>query len=236
MWNNKKVSVIFPAYNEEKNIKNAINDFFNTNLVDEIIVVNNNSSDNTFDLAKETKAIVVTETKQGYGFALRRGLYEASGDLLITAEPDGTFEADDIRKLLLYSEEFDVVFGTRTAKGLIWDNAKMDGFLRYGNVAVAKLLEYIHNGPCLTDVGCTLKIIRRDAYQKIKSLIRVGGSHFSPEFMVICIRSHLKCVEIPVNYKERIGESKITSNFWKSFKLGLVMISLIIKYRFRKFR
>lgn len=234
MWKKQKVSVVFPAYNEAENIASAVREFLDTGVVDEVIVVDNNSKDGTGKLAKKAGARVVLETRQGYGWANRRGLAEAKGDLIITAEPDGTFVARDIFKLLTYSDDFEVVFGTRTSKELIWEGAKMNWFLRIGNVFVAKLLEYIHNGPCLTDVGCTLKLIRRPALRKIQPRFRVGTSHFSPEFMIICIRNHLRCVEIPVNYKGRIGNSKITSTNWKAFKLGLRMIWLIISYRFKR--
>lgn len=233
MWKGKTVSVVFPAYNEEENIKNAIEDFFSTGIVDEIIVVDNNSKDNTSEEVKKTKAKLIKETKQGYGWALRRGLNEASGDYIFTAEPDGTFMGQDIFKFLAYIDEFDVIFGTRTSKSLIWDNAKMDWFLRVGNVFLAKLLEYFHNGPCLTDVGCTMKLIKRSAFQKINRKLTVGGSQFSPGFMILCIRSKLRCVEIPVNYKERIGASTITNTSWKSFKLGIKMINLIVFYKLR---
>lgn len=234
MYKNKTISVIFPAYNEEENIKSAIEEFFNTKVVDEIIVVDNNSTDNTAKEIKKTKAGYVLEKKQGYGFALQRGLKEAKGDLVFMCEPDGTFIAKDILKMLTYADEFDVVFGTRTSKSLIWDGAKMDWFLRVGNVFIAKLLEYVHNGPCLTDVGCTFKMIKRQALQKISNKFRVGGSSFSPEFMILCIKNKFKCVEIPVNYKGRIGQSKITSDSWKALKLGLRMIWLICKYRTSK--
>lgn len=231
MYKNKSISVIFPAYNEEENINRAIEEFFNIKVVDEIIAVDNNSTDNTAKEIKKTKARYVLEKKQGYGFALQRGLREAKGDLVFMCEPDGTFIAKDIFKMLTYADEFDVVFGTRTSKSLIWEGAKMDWFLRVGNVFIAKLLEYIHNGPCLTDVGCTLKMIKRQALQKIMEKFTVGSSHFSPEFMILCIKNGFKCVEIPVNYKGRIGQSKITANPWKAFKLGLRMIWLICKYK-----
>ncbi|MEA2037375.1 MAG: glycosyltransferase family 2 protein [Nanoarchaeota archaeon] len=234
MWKKKKVSVVFPAYNEEENIKNSIEDFFSTKVVDEIIVVDNNSKDRTASEVKKTKAKLVSEKRQGYGWANRRGLSEATGYYIITAEPDGTFIGKDVIKLLVYADDFEVVFGTRTSKELIWKGAKMNWFLRFGNLFVAKLLEYIHNGPCLTDVGCSMKLIKRDALDKIRGKFTVGGSHFSPEFMVLAIKNKLKCAEIPVNYKSRIGESKITSNFWKSLKLGLVMIGSIISYKFKK--
>jgi len=232
MWNNKKISVAFPAYNEEKNIKNAIEDFFNSGYVDEIIVVDNNSEDKTSEIIKKTKAILAKETEQGYGSALQAGMKRVTGDYIITSEPDGTFLGKDIIKMLAYTDDFDVVFGTRTSKELIWKQANMNWFLRMGNVFVAKLMELLFGGPALTDVGCTMKLIKREAYDKIKDKFTVKGSHFSPEFMIICLTSGLKCIEIPVNYCPRVGDSKITGkNFWAAFKLGLIMILFILKFR-----
>ncbi|MBI2559303.1 glycosyltransferase family 2 protein [Candidatus Woesearchaeota archaeon] len=232
MFNNKKVSVVFPAYNEEENIRNAIGDFFSTKVVDEIIVVDNNSQDNTAKEVRKTKARLVTEANQGYGWALRRGLKEAKGYYIITAEPDGTFVGSDVLKLLIYSEDFDAVFGTRTSKECIWSGANMNLFLRLGNEFVAKFLEYLFDGPSLTDVGCTLKLIKRDALKKIQGKFSVGGPHFSPEFMILCIRNKIKSIEIPVNYRQRVGESKITGDFKRAIKLGIVMIIFILRYRF----
>ena len=232
MYNNKTVSVVFPAYNEEENIRNAVEEFFATRVVDEIIVVDNNSKDNTASEVKKTKATLVKETKQGYGNALQAGLKSASGDLIITAEPDATFFAKDIHKLLLYSDDFDVIFGSRTSKECIRSGANMNWFLRVGNWFVAKVLEYNFNGPSLTDVGCTMKMIKRDALNKIQHKFTVGKSHFSPEFMILCIKERIKCVEIPVNYSARVGTSKITGSFWKAFKLGVVMLWLIFSYKF----
>lgn len=234
MWKGKKISVVLPAYNEEKNIAKAVNDFFDTGVVDEVIVVNNNSKDRTVEEASKTKAKIVHEKNQGYGWANQRGLYEASGDIVFTCEPDGTFVAADIHKFLPYSDEFECILGTRTSKECIWQGANMGWFLRLGNVFVAKLLEYMHNGPCLTDVGCTFKMIKKDKLAKIQKKFTIGGSSFSPEFMVLCIKNNIKTIEIPVNYRGRIGTSKITGSFWKAFRLGLVMIALIIKYRFKE--
>jgi glycosyltransferase involved in cell wall biosynthesis len=234
MWNSRSVSVVFPAYNEAENIASAVKEFFLTGVVDEIIVVDNNSRDGTGKIAEKAGAKVVFQQKQGYGWALRKGLETAKGDFIITAEPDGTFLGKDIIKLLSYSDDLDVVFGTRTSKELIAKGAKMNIFLQFGNHAVAKLLQYVHSGPSLTDVGCTMKLIRRDALKKLLPQFRVGANYFSPEFMILCIKNHLRCIEIPVNYKARIGQSKITSSNWKAFRLGLKMIWLIIEYKFRR--
>lgn len=231
MYYKKTISIILPVYNEVKNIQAAINDFYNTGIVDEIIAVDNNSTDGSKDEILKTKATYINEVNQGYGFALRRGLKEAKGEIICMVEPDGTFEANDIFKFMEYINEFDVVFGTRTSRSMIWSNAKMNWFLRLGNWFVAKILEYLFNGPSLTDVGCTFKCINIDSLKKVYPLLLVGGSHFSPEFMITCIKLKLSCVEIPVNYKERIGNSKITANFWKSVKLGLRMILHIFYMR-----
>ena len=78
------------------------------------------------------------------------------------AEPDGTFLPEDILKLLVYSSECDVVFGTRTTRELIWDGANMVRFLRWGNWAVAKLIEALYNTSHLSDVGCTYRLLRAE--------------------------------------------------------------------------
>jgi len=229
----EKIIVILPAYNEEPNIRTAIEEFFSTGVVDEIIVVNNRSTDGTAIEVKKTTAILVNEDKAGYGWAMRRGMYEAwkrKADIIITCEPDGTFNANDIHKLLVYGKEFDAVFGTRTAKEFIWEEANMSHFLRFGNWFVAKYLEYLHNGPCLTDVGCSFKLIKPSLYIKIKDRFTIGGSSFSPELMIECIR-HGTVTEIPLTYKGRVGESKITGNKWKAFKLGLEMMYMILAKR-----
>ncbi len=233
MAKKQKVSIIFPVYNEEKNIRKAIKDFFQTGVVDEIIAVDNNSSDKSKNEIKKTKAKYVLETTQGYGAALQRGLMEADGDIIIACEPDGTFSANDIFKFLSYADDFDVVLGTRTSKESIWKEANMGWFLRLGNEAVAKLMEYLFGGSSLTDVGCTYKLIKRKALMKIINKFTVSGSHFSPEFMILSLLSGARVVEIPINYKGRIGQSKITGSNIKAIKLGLIMISLIIYYRIK---
>lgn len=235
MFQGWKVSVVMPAYNEEAFVASAVREFKEIPEVDEVIVVDNNSSDRTAQVAAGVGAIVVREASQGYGFACRRALLEATGDLVLLVEPDGTFVANDVGKFLQYAREFDAVLGTRTSKSAIWAGANMRWFLRYGNVAVAKLLEYLHNGPCLTDVGCTFKLLRRDAIQQARHLLTVGGSHFSPQLTLVLIRTGLRCIEIPVHYRARLGESKITGSFLRAWKLGWTMIFMIIAYRFKRF-
>ena len=231
MYQSKTVSVIFPAYNEEQYIRAAVEDFFLPGVVDEVIVVDNNSRDGTVHEARQTKARIVHESAQGYGHALRRGLREATGDIVIMAEPDGTFVGRDVLKLLAYAEDFDMVCGTRTTRELIWEQANMGWFLRVGNWAVAKLLQMLYDAPSLTDCGCTLRLTNREALHRILDDLSVGGSHFLPEMVIVALQRKLRLIEVPVNYRGRIGDSKITGNFAGAVRTGASMIRLILERR-----
>lgn len=231
MYDGKSVSVVFPAYNEEGNIRRAVEDFLATGVVDEVVVVDNNSRDGTAEVAARTAARVVTETAQGYGHALRRGLREATGDYIILAEPDGTFVGRDVLKLLAYAHDFDVVCGTRTTRELIWEQANMGWFLRVGNVVVAKLLQLLYDGPSLTDCGCTLRLVRQDAVARIVDDLTTGGSHFLPEMVIVSLKRGLRLIEVPVNYRGRVGESKITGTLKGTLQTGTRMILLILRLR-----
>lgn len=236
VWEGKRISVVLPAYNEADNIAQAVREFREVPVVDEVIVVDNNSADETARLAAEAGARVIGETLQGYGYALRRGLADAEGDIVVLAEPDGTFVARDVLKLLTYTNEFDMVLGTRTTRELIWSQANMGWFLRVGNVAVAKLVQVLFGGPSLSDCGCTFRLIHRRALDTIVSDLTVGGSHFLPEMVILALNRGLRVIEIPVNYRGRVGESKITGSATTAVKVGLRMIRLILEYRWRTAR
>ena len=233
MYNNKKISLIFPSFNEEECISKAIEEFDKTNIIDEIIAVDNNSTDKTAEIIKRSKATYVLETTQGYGAAIRRGLKECSGDLLVVTEPDGSFTAKDLDRLLSYTDKYDCVFGTRTSKDHIEKGAKMNFLLRSGNIIVAKFLSILFPFNNFTDVGCTYKILSRKSYDKIKDDLKVIGSELQPEIMVRTILKKQSIKEIPVVYKERSGRSKITKDFTSTAILALKMIKLIIMLRIK---
>lgn len=235
MWCGKSVSVILPTYNEKESIRASIREFEATGVVDEIIVINNNAAEGTSEEVAETSAIEIFEPIQGYGAAMRRGFREARGDLIVVSEPDGSFCGNDIRKLLAYAEDFEVVYGTRTVKELIWEGANMGLFLKWGNYAVAKLMEALFNSTSLTDVGCTMRCVRREALETMAPWFRVNGSFFGPEMMVLSILKKMKMIQVPVNYTRRVGTSSVTGNQFVAFGLGLRMIRLILDYRIRSF-
>ena len=209
MYKSKKVSIIIGTYNEADSIASVINGFFATGFVEE---------------------------KQGYGYAYMRGLKETTGDLIVMTEADGTFEPNDIHKFLLYSDDFEAVFGTRTSRASIWSGAFMPFPVRLGNWAVAKFLEILHNGPTLTDVGCTYKLISREVLEKLLPLFPLspGDGKFSPEFMIWTMKKGFIPIEIPVMFKPRVGQSMYTGSILKAAILGLRMIPMIVKYRFKK--
>lgn len=233
MWHGRRVSVILPAFNEEANIAEAIADFERCEYVDEIVVVDNNSTDGTAARVVGTRARLVREARQGFGWALRRGLEEARGDYLILAEPDGTFLGRDALKLLAYADDFNMVLGTRTTRELIWSEANMGWFLRLGNVLVAKMLEVLHGGPSLSDCGCTFRLVDRTSYERIKPHLSVGGSHFLVDMTICALAQRLGVIEIPVNYRGRVGISKITGTFRGTLVTGGRMIALIVGGRLR---
>ncbi len=233
MWHDQSVSVILPTYNEKDSIAQCIRDFLATGVVDEVLVVNNNAAPGTSEEVAKTPAREVIETHQGYGNAIRRGLREATGDLLVVCEPDGTFSARDIWKLLAYAGECDVVYSTRTADEFIWTGANMGLFLKWGNWTVAKLMEFLFNTVHLSDVGCTYRLIRRSVARELEPHFRVGGSHFGPEMMLVSIIKRARIVQIPVNYRTRVGVSAVTGNRITAFRLGVRMIRMILAYWFR---
>jgi len=231
VWNGAEVSVVLMTYAERDSIRGVIEGFFDTGLVDEVLVVDNNAQPGTEQEVRKTPARLVQESRQGYGHATRRGLLEARGDLIVLAEPDGTFLPEDISKLLVYSTECDVVFGTRTTWELVWEGANMDWFLRWGNWAVAKLIELLFNTSHLSDVGCTYKLLHADMAKRIATRMTVGGSHAGAEVMLLTILSGARFVEVPVNYLPRVGSSSVTGNRLAAVVVGLRMIELVLRTR-----
>jgi len=233
VWNGKAVSVVLMTYAERDSIRRVIEGFFATGLVDEVLVVDNNAEAGTAEEVAKTDARVVRESRQGYGHATRRGLLEARGDLVVLAEPDGTFLPADIPKLLVYSDECDVVLGTRTTRELIWADANMDWFLRWGNWAVAKLIEMLMNTSHLSDVGCTYRVLRKDMARQVAAQMTVGGSHAGVEIMLLTVTSDARFIEVPLNYLPRVGTSSVTGKRLAALGVGLRMIVLVLQFRRR---
>jgi len=234
MWHGKTVSVILPTYNEKDSIRQFVLDLQSTGVIDEVVVVNNNAAEGTSEAVAGTGSREIMESRQGYGWSIRRGLAEATSDYLVVCEPDATFRARDVFKLLAYAEDFDVVYGSRTSQQLIWRGANMGIFLRWGNWAVAKYMEFLYNATSLTDVGCTMRLIRRPVALELLPFFTIGSNEFGPEMMIESLNRGFRIIQVPVNYLPRVGVSSVTGDPIKAFYLGLRMIRLITVRRLKR--
>lgn len=234
MWHGMTLAVVLPTYNEAGSIADCIKGFEALGIVDDIVVVNNNAHPDTSPAVSTTTAREVYEPIQGYGAAIRRGLAEtAEADLVCVCEPDGTFEPADVLKLLPFTTDVDVVFGSRTVQTFILSGANMGWFLRWGNWAVAKMTEIMFNTVYLSDVGCTFRVMRRRAIDEMTPHFRGIASSFGFEMMLIAAQMRMTLVQVPVKYQARVGHSSVTGDHGAAVKLGLEMIALALRERIR---
>ena len=236
MWHDKSVSVVLPTYNERDSIAACIRGFEALGIVDEVVVVNNNAAAGTSAEVAATGAREVVETRQGYGAAIQAGLRAVDTDWVAICEPDGTFDPADLTKLLAFATECDVVLGSRTVSNFIWDGANMGRFLQWGNWSVAKLIEVLYNTAYLSDVGCTFRVMSRERAQAILERSTVTGSAYGLEMLLLAVILRSRVVQVPVNYRPRVGTSSVTGDLGKTVKLGLEMVRLVLLMRVRRGR
>ena len=198
------------------------------------LVINNNAAPGTSEEVAGTSAREIVETRQGYGAAIRRGLVEVDTDLICVCEPDGTFNPEDLTKLLPFTRECNFVVGSRTVSNFIWDGANMGWFLQWGNWVVAKLIEVLFNTAYLSDVGCTFRVVTRQLVEdEILPKATVDGSSFGLEMLMLGVVGRAKIVQVPVNYHPRVGDSSVTGDLRKTIRLGLQMLAMVLRMRVR---
>ncbi len=238
MYKGFSVSLIIPAYNEEETIASVIHDFQTQEALDEILIVDNNSKDRTSEIALQQGVRVINEKKQGYGNALRAGMDQAKGDILILSEADGSFRSSDVNKFLAYIEDAGMVIGTRTTKQMVDQGARMNFIIRMANVFWAKILQmlwFFTNETRFTDVGCTYRALWKETYLKIRQGLRAVGPEFSPEMMAEGLRQKVKIVEIPVKYFQREGgESKHSVSYYHLARTALKMLRTIVRKKLER--
>ena len=232
---NLKVTVVLTAYNDELSIGAAVKDFLSHPLTARVIVISNNSKDNTLGVAEAAGATAYNETLQGYGACVHRALTEGAKfddtELVVLCEGDMTFRAYDIDKLLAYVPHADIVVGTRTVEQLRAKDTQLSTFMFYGNLFVGKLLEIKHLGKAtLTDVGTTYKLCRTNALRTLlPQLDPTVNLEFNPYFLDNALHNDLRLVEVPITFHKRIGESKGGNiDNLVALKLGLKMIKGIV--------
>lgn len=233
--NNKFITVVLTAYNDQKSIFDSVKDFKSHPLVKRVIVISNNSRDQTIKMAKKAGAIVYNEAEQGYGACVYRALSEGAKfqdtDFTLLCEGDMTFRAYDLDKFLAYICHADIVSGTRIVEQLRDKDTQLSTFMFYGNLFVAKLLEVKHLGNAtFTDVGSTYKLCRNKVLRKLLPKLNPSiNLEFNPYFLDQALAYNIKVIECPVTFHKRIGESKGgNANNYVAFKLGLRMIKGIL--------
>jgi len=242
------ICMVIPAYNEELSIGKVVNDFINQKFIDHVIVIDNNSEDNTVEIAEKCGAKVIRKPmNMGLGHSFAMGLIEGlktNANIIATTEADGTYNAYDIQKFLPYLDNADMIIGSRKVQILTERDNQNRIMYVWGNYFLGKLiqLKYFsahHLGIAnLSDVGCVYRLTRREALEKIvdevidpKTGDAKGGIAFALHLTMLSIENDLKFVEIPVTYNKRIGESKMMTN--KTFvgiKVGLKFLWFILRH------
>jgi glycosyltransferase involved in cell wall biosynthesis len=209
------LSIVLPALNEEGVVGNTVRTIDKQGLVNigfdiEVIVVDNNSDDKTSEEARDAGAKVFLEKKRGYGSAYLRGLKEATGDIIVIGDADGTYPLDQTSDFIqpILDGDADFVIGSRL-KGKIHDGA-MPRLHRYiGNPLLSRIANFLFKTQ-VSDFHCGMRAFTREALKKMK--LETLGMEFATEMVVEANRKNLRIKEIPINYYPRGGgEAKINS-------------------------
>jgi glycosyltransferase involved in cell wall biosynthesis len=229
------LSIVIPAFNEEDAIASTISRCLNarerikeTGNVDdvEIIVVSDGSTDRTAEIARtfDDVQLIEFEKNRGYGAAIKEGFARSTGTLVGFLDADGTcdplFFAEMCR--VAVSEEADVVLGSRMGP-----DSKMPAIRRVGNQIFATLLGLLC-GRRVTDTASGMRVIRRDALPLLYPL--PDRMHFTPAMSARALMNHLRIVELPMAYEERIGQSKLRV-IGDGFRFLRAILSAVLCYR-----
>jgi glycosyltransferase involved in cell wall biosynthesis len=225
-----KVAVVIPAYNEGASIGKVIRDI-SADVVSEIVVVNNNSTDYTSQAAQEAGAVVLNEKIQGYGAACLNGISYLKGkqcDIIVFLDGDYSDYPEEMDSLLnpIINQDYDFVIGSRVL------GKREKGALplqsRVGSIIAGSLIN-IFWGVKYTDLGP----FRAIKYNKLVDLIMTDKWYgWTVEMQINAAKKKYKILEVPVSYRKRIGRSKVTGTIKGSFMAGIVILKTIIKYIF----
>lgn len=231
----KNCVVVIPAFNEEASLPKVLNEI-PKDLVSNIVVVDNGSTDNTAAVAKEHGAVVVYESKKGYGQACLSGMAKAktfSPDIMAFLDADYSDNPEDLRVILSELEnDHDLVIGSRT-RGNAEEGALLPQAI-FGNWLSTKLMRWLLGGYPFTDLG-PFRAIRTDALEHLDMNDKDFG--WTVEMQAKALLCGLRCSEVSVNYKKRIGISKITGTVKGTFLAGYKILGTIgylwLKSRFK---
>ena len=220
-----EVSVVIPCLNEEAAIASVVHGALGAidgaGIPGEVVVVDNGSEDRSAELAEAAGARVVYEPRRGYGSAYLAGLAAAEGTYIVMTDADGTYPIELLGSFVeRLREGADMVMGNRfrgtiAAGAMPWPN-------RYiGNPILSGMLNlFFRSG--VGDAHCGLRAIRRDALPKLE--LQATGMEFASEMVIKAGKRRLRVEEIPIDYRPRIGDSKLSrfGDAWRHVRFMLV--------------
>ena len=230
---NKIIKVIIPAYNEEKSIIKVIQDI--PSVVDEIIIVDNNSSDQTAKNAQEAGAKVLTEIKKGYGNACLKGMSYVKSqthqtDIIVFLDGDFSDYPEELTKLIapIINDNIDFVIGARVSR--FREKGSMTRPQIFGNWLATTLMSLLFNSK-FTDLGP----FRAIKYHKLLALKMEDKTYgWTVEMQLKALKNNYSYLEIPVKYRNRIGVSKVSGTIKGAIFAGVKILYWIVKYSFKK--
>ena len=227
------ITVIIPAYNEEHAIGHVIKDI-PPNVAD-IIVVNNNSTDNTYNVAKTAGATVINELKRGYGYACLSGMsyissQETKPDIIVFLDGDYSDYPQQLSQLIapIIEKDIDLVIGARVKA--LREKGAMTYPQKFGNW-LATFLMKLFFGARFTDLGP----FRAIKYHKLLALHMEDKTYgWTVEMQLKAVKQKYSYVEVPMNYRNRIGVSKVSGTLKGAIFAGIKILTWIFKYSIKK--
>jgi glycosyltransferase involved in cell wall biosynthesis len=208
MYRGKSVSVVIPCHNEEEGIRSVLEQM--PSIVDEVVVVDNCSTDRTAEVARALGARVIYEGRKGYGRAYKTGFAKARGDIIVTMDGDGTYPPDSLPLLLyvLVEENVDFITARRwqTRSGQGKSPIRLLGNAILSGTMMALFFKFI------IDSQSGMWVFKREVLRRIDP--RSDSMALSEEIKILAFtHPDLRCMEMPIYYGERIGVSKL--NLWR---------------------
>jgi glycosyltransferase involved in cell wall biosynthesis len=227
------IKVIIPAYNEANSIAHVIGDI--PDIVDEIIVVSNNSTDATENNAENAGATVLSENQKGYGYACLKGMdyvanQDPKPDIIVFLDGDFSDYPEELTKIIapILNENVDFVIGARVKQ--LREKGSMTGPQIFGNWLATTLMRFLFKS-IFTDLGP----FRAIKYEKLLSLNMVDKTYgWTVEMQLKVLKQNMSYVEIPVKYRNRIGISKVSGTFKGAIFAGVKILGWIFKYGLKK--
>ncbi|MCF8368831.1 MAG: glycosyltransferase family 2 protein [Bacteroidales bacterium] len=224
------VDLVIPAYNEEGSIAKVVSGI-SKEVVREIVVINNNSSDNTAEIAKRAGATVLQEVRRGYGWACLKGIAhvankETPPDILVFMDGDYADYPEELPNILqpILKDDMDLVIGSR-ALG-VREKGSMTIPQVFGNWLSTSLMNLIYRSK-FTDLG-PFRAIKLDMLLALDMQDKTYG--WTIEMQIKAVKQKMKCTEVAVNYRKRIGFSKVSGTVKGTLMAGVKIIYLIFKY------